>query len=76
MVQGCGVGPGGVTWPDWAQCVSEAWAHAWMYKISTRYGFHPKPLPFPYLNPEWTHNPTRSPLGLISLSQRGLSAET
>ncbi|DBA84407.1 TPA: hypothetical protein ACH3X1_006045 [Trebouxia sp. C0004] len=36
VVQGCGVGPGGVTWPDWAQCVSEAWAHAWMYKISTR----------------------------------------
>ncbi|KAL0019081.1 hypothetical protein WJX79_005114 [Trebouxia sp. C0005] len=37
VVQGGGVGPGGVTWPDWAQCVSEAWAHAWMYKISTRH---------------------------------------
>jgi len=36
-VQGCGVRPGGVTWPDWAQCVSEAWAHACLYKISTRF---------------------------------------
>lgn len=35
-VQGCGVGPEGVAWPEWAQCVSEPWAHAWMYKITSR----------------------------------------
>ena len=34
--QGCRVGPGGVTWPEWAQCMGEGWAHAWMYKINTR----------------------------------------
>ncbi|KAL3145734.1 hypothetical protein ABBQ32_003263 [Trebouxia sp. C0010 RCD-2024] len=36
VVQGCGVGPGGVAWPEWAQCVLEPWAHAWMYKITSR----------------------------------------
>ena len=35
-MQGYGVGPGGVAWPRWAQCVSEPWAHAWMYKITSK----------------------------------------